>query len=229
MPYRRRSLKTSKRKPTTRKVSEPVKTYVKRAISARKPVRSHNVTIANGADVTTTVNFEDISEIAVAGAGVQDDPEIYRSQQQITPKKLLLSWSWVADSTAVVSNHIRVIVFRWKGERSEDTPSSADLWGDFFTGYVADPIFTSLDASKGQVLYDKMMTLPAQYNGSAKIAGHTAILGRKTINLKVPKISYLSNAGTGGYNHIYVAYVGGQATGANNSTLYLKSQLHYQE
>lgn len=227
--YRRRYSKTSKRKGKA-KVSEPVKTYVKRTISARKPMRAHNVTVASGADVTSTTVYEDLTAIAVAGAGVADDPEIYRSQQQIIPKKLRLSMQWSADSTAVPSNQLRLIVFKWSGERGADPPGNSAVWGDFFQQYWRGFPFSDVDTSKGKILMDKTFTLPKQYSGASALAGHSSIAWRKTIDLsKLPRVTYLSDASTAGHNHIYVCYVGSAGSGSDNSTLYLQAQVQYQE
>lgn len=99
-----KSSKGRKTAKTTTHVSEATKVYVKKAISARKPMRTFTYIPYSGGDVTTTPNIDDLTAIAFAGAGVADDPEVYRSQQQIIPKKLLVSYSWEADTTATVSN-----------------------------------------------------------------------------------------------------------------------------
>lgn len=223
----------SKRKgkaPIKRKVSPAVKTYVKKTITARKPVRTFFYEPSAGGEITTTAVVDDLTAIAVAGAGTADDPEVYRSQQQLRPLKLELSGVWSAKDTATVDNYMRMIVFIWPEERGANPPSAAEVFGDAFTyPYLAKP-FSDIDTTKGTVLYDRLFQLAPHYDGASQIAGRKTIPIRKTIYLgKRPMIRYLSNAGTAGKNHIYILYVGNTASGVQTSTLQLDSQLFYQE
>lgn len=74
------------------------------------------------------------------------------------------------------------------------------------------------------------MALPRQHDGAATLGVMDRKAGRFTIYLnKLPKIQYLSDAGTAGVNHIYLCVVGNAGAGINNSVMYMTTQLFYQE
>lgn len=209
------------------KVSTSTKRYVKRTLRARLPVRSITMTPSAGGEVTTTADLTDLTEIQkVSGS---DDPETYRDEQQIKALKLFLTGVWAAKDTATVDNYMRVIVFTWREERSANPPSAAEIFGDAFSyNYLAKPFF-DIDTTKGTVLWDKLYHLPPHYDGASQISGYKTIPIMKTIYLsKHPKVQYLSNAGTGGKNHIYLLVLGNSGTGTQTSTLQLKAQVHFQ-
>lgn len=219
----------AKVKPKTAKVPKATKKYVKTMISKRKPLRSFGYNASAGAEVTSTAVISDLTAIALNPGG--DDPEGYRSQQQLKPMRLDLSGVWAPKATASTDNYMRLIIFIWPEDRDGNEPTAAQVFGDNFTyPYLTPRPFGDIDTANGTVLYDRLFHLAPHYDGASKVSGLQSLPIRKTIYLgKRPMIRYLSNTGTGGKNHIYCLVVGNSATGTSSSTLQLYTQLHYQE
>lgn len=222
MPRRRKT------KPV--KVSEPVKKYVKRVIREKKAIRTKVIEASAGGGWDTTVQFQDLTQIAVAGAGTADDPEIYRSQQQIQPLRLTLHGKAQADGGATGDNVLRLIIFRWKQDRDLNPPTTAQVFGDYATNYAYMKPFNDIDTAKGEVLWDKTYHLARAYDGAAYMPTFQQRVIRKVLYLsKLPKVTYHSNTATQGKNHIYAVWVGNNAAGTTDAVLQLHSLLHYTE
>lgn len=224
--------KPSKSKTPSKKVPQPVKEYIHKAIDSNKSLRQFMYPSA-AQEVTVNPVFLDLTDIDVAGAGIADNPILYRSQAEIELQALNISGFFAPKSGGVADAVCRLVVFRWKGDSASDPPTAAALFGSNFTRNWASPVgFDRIETAKFQLLWDRTWHLGPQ-TGSASVpkADKETILVKKTLYLnKLPKVTYDSNTGsTGGKNHLYVMYIGNSGSGTDSSQMYIDFFLRYLE
>lgn len=225
--------KGTSKKTKGRKIPEPVKDYVHKQINRKLSWRQF-LTASASQEITTTAVIMDITDIDIAAAGVADDPEAFRSQNEIYPQTITLAGYIVPKTTAVVDSVSRIIVFQWTGDCAADPPLATTLWGGAFTRPFTAPI--GMDkincTTPFKVLFDRTYHLgPQTGSASIPVANHEWSMVKHTINARHCKpVKYDSGIGdSGGRNHIYMLYIGNSGSGTNSANLYVDAFLQYKE
>lgn len=218
-------------------IAEPVKEYVKKSIIAdkKKIMRQHENNTVSSEEVTSTQITTDLTDIDVAGAGVQDNPELYRSQQVINVHDIYISGVVTAKATATIDNFCRLIIFQWRDDPNDNPPGATDLFGttSFTYPYLA-PVGVSIDSNKSvrRVLYDKLLHFgPQDSTGGLDVHDHfTTRVLKKRLHFKNPiKVKYNSGDGSIGNDHIWAFIVGNTTSGINSSTATIDFMVKYTE
>lgn len=234
MPYKRkyrprRRIQRVKRtaRPT---VAPTVKRYVKSQISRRDPNREFYADPFPGIAVTTTANLVNVSQINQVAGGTQDDPQRYRTQDDLRPLRLDLRGAW-SNGASTADGFCRFIAIQW--HESSTTPTFGDLvspngwWG---LPYLA-PLKASIDVhSKFTVLHDTLLHLtPASATSGA--FQNREIIKSLYLGKKCRRIHYEQPTGTTATmsNGIWVIVVGNALAGANQSFMTLQTRLEYEQ
>jgi len=204
----------------SKKVSAPVKSYVKRAVLNQNETCNitTQATIAVGAAATnytgSIVNLQPVAQ----GLNVND-----RVENVITPVKLSLKLDW-DQLVAVTRTAVRTIVFRSKQQPNNTVPTTASVLASVGSGFATVSGYTTASVSNKlyDILYDKTIVMDTVGDGQRK---HQRISLIKKINGR--KIHY-NGAGIADYGKgcLFMLIISDQPT-ATSPSLNHSLQLYY--
>lgn len=193
MPYLKKYVADSKR--TKRR-----KTYVPRGR------RNYDDVIGTTTEINTANDPVSLTGGISQGVGAGK-----RVDDTVTLRNLYGRLIVSVESTAAskVLNYVRIVIFKWLVDSAVDSPGLTDLFEDtasnpYNSNFVAPP----QERRKFKVLMDRLVYISTRADGDGN---PTKII---KVNLKkgLGKIRY-NEAATTGYGHIYIAYLGNNATG----------------
>lgn len=210
MPYaRRRKTGIAKRRyvrKATPKVSKATKRYVQTALKTNKETNWADVyspaNVELNYDVPLLVNISDISQ----GADIQS-----REGDRLQPMSLTGKFTLGMTGATTVA---RVIVFQWKPDDADDTPTVAKILSA--TADVnqinSDYIGSAVDRKKFKILYDR------RFMNSAGVATYFPI-GVMSCSKFHNKYIYYNSGTTTGKNNIYMLGISNVAVASTGPNL----------
>lgn len=171
---------------------------------------------AIAAECNTTVAITDLSALISQGDGYNE-----RIGDELRMRSFEIRGR-VAPKSTGAGDTVRIMLVQWK---LPTTPASVDLFEDLATnGPTNSPyIVDELARSNFKVLMDKTFLVPAY----AQINNRRDLYFSRTIKgSRISKVLFDAGATTG-KNHIYIVYVGTQATGTTASNMYVNMVQNY--
>lgn len=203
-------------KRSTKKVSRPVKTYVKRAISRSqetKRVRGYG----SAAEITTTVTFTSLASIA------QGDDTNERIGDRVKCHSFYMR-GVVEPKPAAVAQYCRMVVFQWKPNRADDTPTSA---AEILADPTNEPLFSPLLTQNPQfhLIKDMLLSVPHATETNRRGALYTIRVGAK----KLRDYKFKDNTANEDSNHLYAMLIGEYVSGTGAASHSFHCELRYKD
>lgn len=190
------------------------KQYVRKAIKREKAADYVDIVPSNGAEITTTGTFTQLSNVA------QGDGENQRLGDSLSLSGIRFTGLYAGESTNAASTiHIpRIVLFRWMPDNNVDAPSLAKMFED-----VNDPqshfVGDRAARRKFKVIKDYNFVLASRQNAAGN--AFMRLLRKKYI--KINKKVYYNAGATTGKGQLYLLEWSGSASG--NEGLYGNSMV----
>lgn len=211
------------------RVPTQVKQYVRRQIR-KGTEHKYKDTQQSAVDVTSTVNFIDLSAIS-QGDGINN-----RDGDACKPFQLQLKAQIVRDSgsTADTWDNVRIVLFQWKPDSAIDAPGAlSDLFhGSGTNTHLCLPHVDQSLKKKFNIFYDRLFTLTDRNGVAIRPIDGRGPYRNISINIfgKRKFAPIFFNAGaTSGKGKVYMLVYSTQAAGADNSRIYYQSLLHFKD
>lgn len=190
------------------------KQYVRKAIRRDKATDFVDIVPSNGAEVTATGTFTQLSNVA------QGDGENQRIGDSLSVSGIRYTGLYAGESTNSASTiHIpRIVLFRWMPDNNTDAPSLSKMFedtGDPQSHFIGD----RTSRRKFKVIKDYNFVLASRQNSAGN--AFMRLLRKKYI--KINKKVYYNAGATTGKGQLYLLEWSGSATG--NEGLYGNSMV----
>lgn len=199
----------------SKKVSKPVRKYVKRAI-----VRSAETFVQEG-----NFSAQEITSSAAATSLIsisQGDTFDDRTGNEVTPVHLMCNY-FIKPKSAASPQLVRLVLFQWKPNRQDLAPSLDDILHDSGT----EPLFRPprINARQFRLLGDKLVQVPGINENNRSGVRVKWSIPRK----RMCKIRWKDDTANEDSGHLYLLNLGENATGTSAVTISGSTVLKYKD